>query len=63
MGNVSINNKKPDSPTVKLQICPLCGGSGLVETGKETDTCPMCKGEWHSNNHPTSYSKYWGKEK
>jgi len=40
-----------------IQFCPLCGGSGLVEKGDETDTCPMCKGERHSNNHPTTRLK------
>ena len=50
----TMDNKKPDNPVVKLQICPLCGGSGLVEKGDETDTCPMCKGNGHSNNHPDS---------
>lgn len=29
----------------KLEICPLCSGSKLIETGDETKECPLCKGD------------------
>lgn len=40
-----LTDKKLEKQTTKIQFCQLCGGSGLIEKGNETDTCPLCKGE------------------
>jgi len=43
----------------KMEFCPLCRGSGLIESGDETKECPMCKGEGKKYRRGTKPRK-WG---